>query len=87
MPHTGSEIGIIGERDSPLQSIGNQFRTSTSLVEPNLGFIYISALCSILYENSIYFGVCSKKYLFWRMFKKVVCSSLNENIKVEICCI
>ena len=70
MPHTGSEIGIIGERDSPLQSIGNQFRTSTSLVEPNLGFIYISALCSILYETqfilvyvqkSIYFGVCSKK--------------------------
>ena len=84
MPHTGSEIGIIGERDSPLQSIGNQLLTSTSLVEPNLGLIYISALCSILYENSIYFGVCSKKYLFWRMFKKVVCSSLNENIKVEI---
>ena len=83
MPHTGSEIGIIGERDSPLQSTGNQFH-STSLVEPNLGFIYILALCSVLYENSIYFGVCSKKYLFWRMFKKVVCSSLNENIKVEI---
>ena len=68
MPHTGSEIGIIGERDSPLQSIGNQFRTSTSLVEPNLGIFrryvqfYMKTQFILVYvQKSIYFGVCSKK--------------------------